>query len=937
MLSNAQSLRVLGIVFLIVAMSQPPDQEWIRQSLYYPYDYSSYSLSVVQRSANLVAYATKKRMKNDVESYLPWKSPNISLWHMFPPAFNCPYRERVGKMSADGSIVCNPGALTPNFVTCIVLSFDTRWIRQFAFEENLAKTTSCAIHYFNPHMTFSEGDNNAPRAVCKRSCGSLQFRNTSLSSRNYTNTSGYEFRTLSAILSNTASSRVDILKIDVEGAEWDIFNDLSTSRTLDIVDQLILTLYFDENRDAVSDVFRVFDVCKAAGLLPFSREIRYAAVAKPGHKPGIVEYSFIRPQSRPLVSFPIVRSKCRCGLAGEMLYMKVEDTYPHNFDEKVPYYPRPFAKYCWRVYRRSQSIINASLESTYFSDTPIVSYNDVKGYGVGNNTTSPYYIWDLFPAAFNCPFQERVGDISQGGSVVCNPGVFANIPCVVFSFSVGYKRGPSFEYDLASSTSCRIYLSDPLLPLLKTRTQQSKHWKSCKFGGCGGEVLMDSYVLGPSNGTHAEGWAMMTLQALLAERRVTRLDILRINIDGGEWDVIREMAHSGALDAVDQLVIQLHYEESRNTMSDLFELFSLCERAGLFPYSNELSYYESAIVGERPHVMEYSFMREDSIAILSKPFVRSKCRCGESSRTRRGTGRVSCRNPSQSKATAVLSRTHANRSDYTPLIVRTKTILQCGWAKDYDHIIFHDGTMSKDDQVYITRHIDFEDIIFADIGNLFSFRGEYPIAMPTPLSEKHDCPAYVDEKKPIGYYVMCSFWFSDVMDTTCGRHYDYMLRIDDDAIVVVSDEDPAMPLHVPFASPGYQGMDYYKVIIGLGRFFRRFANDKIGKAIGSLWPHKEWDSPYTNVMWLNLEWLRRSKVYYIIRREIDNSKCILSSRWGDLPLWGAVAQAVGYSVNTTYLNISYQHYSLQHYVTPGKKIRLADRDELVPIPTTPID
>ena len=68
---------------------------------------------------NLVLYADAVRQRTDrvralyggdLDAVVPWNgnaAGETYLWDFFPPAFNCPFRERLGRLSDGGKVVCN--------------------------------------------------------------------------------------------------------------------------------------------------------------------------------------------------------------------------------------------------------------------------------------------------------------------------------------------------------------------------------------------------------------------------------------------------------------------------------------------------------------------------------------------------------------------------------------------------------------------------------------------------------------------------------------------------------------------------------------------------------------------------------------------------------------------------------------------------------------
>ena len=76
-----------------------------------------------------------------------------------------------------------------------------------------------------------------------------------------------------------------------------------------------------------------------------------------------------------------------------------------------------------------------------------------------------------------------------------------------------------------------------------------------------------------------------------------------------------------------------------------------------------------------------------------------------------------------------------------------------------------------------------------------------------------------------------------------------------------------------------------------------------------------WRAPYTNVMWVDLNWYRSSRLLLAFDEKVIKSQCIYSGRWGDLPLWGAKVFLL--SENRHNLNFTYHHLSHRIKVGPG--------------------
>jgi hypothetical protein len=72
--------------------------------------------------------------------------------------------------------------------------------------------------------------------------------------------------------------------------------------------------------------------------------------------------------------------------------------------------------------------------------------------------------------------------------------------------------------------------------------------------------------------------------------------VLPLISEGCEWGAFRHMAKTGVLNRVDQLSIELHFEQKQTNLPgpdsgvrSVFELFAACEAAQLLPFSWEVS------------------------------------------------------------------------------------------------------------------------------------------------------------------------------------------------------------------------------------------------------------------------------------------------------------------------------------------------------------
>lgn len=519
-----------------------------------------------------------------------------------------------------------------------------------------------------------------------------------------------------------------------------------------------------------------------------------------------------------------------------------------------------------------------------------------------------YYLWDLFPPSFNCPYRERLGKFSEGGKVICNWQALEDIgnSCNVFSF--GIRDDVSFEIDLAKRTKCNIYGFDPSVSSLPNNLQE---YQPCPNGG---KIMFESVGLGSKSEIEkTNSWKLFTLEDLMTIKSVSTIDLLKIDIEGSEWDVFEQLKHAGTLKNVQQLSIELHFKQKDSNLAgtdsgirDVVSFFRTCEEAGLYAFSWEVNMNPPGYFGQRPWAIEYSFVRADSPFMEIMPY---------------GQGIRSCHKPERDRAIVTLSRGDPSGM-YEDLINRTLSIAHHKWATTYDFLIFHENDLLSKDQIYIREMVPPKIaslITFVNVDAIFSKHKHYPINKKTKLSENFNCsPTALSLTFREGYHLMCSFWFIDIYQLHISKNYKYFLRIDDD--ILISEDsiyDPFLEDSILASVATFHGMDHSDVITGLDSFLYSISDSDIGRRFNLSWNNQTWISPYSNVMWMNMEFLRSPKMRYI-RKQVANSHCIFSNRWGDLPLYGALMKMLG-NLPVTGLNLKYFHGSHNAFVVPTKK------------------
>ena len=222
--------------------------------------------------------------------------PKIRLWDYFGPNFNCVSKERVGKIGDGGKWLCGVRTVLPQKNPCVVYSIGSKG--EVSFEVGVQeKLPHCEIHIFDPTLTVGQKEvvNNVLHDIqfhdigLGGSNGELRIKNRkSLWTQKTKNI--YQVQTLGTIMSSLGHTWVDVLKIDIEGAEWNVFEKLFEEMQVIPASQIQLELHFLGD---AKPVLHFFENIAERGFRVFSVEPNYYGRTAENART-MVEYSFIQ-------------------------------------------------------------------------------------------------------------------------------------------------------------------------------------------------------------------------------------------------------------------------------------------------------------------------------------------------------------------------------------------------------------------------------------------------------------------------------------------------------------------------------------------------------------------------------------------------------------------------------------------------------------------
>lgn len=198
----------------------------------------------------------------------------------------------------------------------------------------------------------------------------------------------------------------------------------------------------------------------------------------------------------------------------------------------------------------------------------------------------PYFI---FKPIWNCPFEERIGEIFDGGKWLCNVDrLERDKSCIIYSF--GSNGLVEFETDIRRKTNCVIHIFDPTVSL-----------KNLPDG-----IFFHPWCLSGEDGECVIGgntFKSRSLATIIQELGHKRINLLKIDIDGYEWEVIDKLDEDH-LNLVDEMSIEFHW----HGLDAFVRVMTKLQNIGFRAFHNEpnLFYYVMPSAG-----IEYSFVRPE--------------------------------------------------------------------------------------------------------------------------------------------------------------------------------------------------------------------------------------------------------------------------------------------------------------------------------------
>ncbi|CAH1776696.1 unnamed protein product [Owenia fusiformis] len=191
------------------------------------------------------------------------------------------------------------------------------------------------------------------------------------------------------------------------------------------------------------------------------------------------------------------------------------------------------------------------------------------------NATSIGDKWDILASYLEnkqvwCPRQKRFGHEGDGGKDICvaHPFNLVHRQCTVYSFGIG----DDFSFDDEIAKTCEVFSYDPTTKMKDHTRGQHVHFYNTGVKGVQSRL--------------SKKYKMKTVLEIFQENKHlhTIIDVFKIDVEGSEWGVIKEMHKSGVLSQIKQISMEVHFS---NKYEEYYQILQLLEEAGFQLFQSE--------------------------------------------------------------------------------------------------------------------------------------------------------------------------------------------------------------------------------------------------------------------------------------------------------------------------------------------------------------
>lgn len=208
---------------------------------------------------------------------------------------------------------------------------------------------------------------------------------------------------------------------------------------------------------------------------------------------------------------------------------------------------------------------------------------------VESRVISPNQFWYAIEPTWSCVNERRIGTHGDGGKYICDIASLKTPRkerCVIYSF--GSAGQDDFERALAELTTCQIHIFDPTPGIKHDMELRVKaygaNFYSIGLGGASHEINLK----GVWEAVHQYDLNIMSLPEIMDELNHTKIDILKVDIEGSEFDAFGTALNGCKLN-IDLVLIEVHVVGTE-AMRKIFNLIASFEECGYRMYHKEPNY-----------------------------------------------------------------------------------------------------------------------------------------------------------------------------------------------------------------------------------------------------------------------------------------------------------------------------------------------------------
>ncbi|KAF9141707.1 hypothetical protein BG015_001188 [Linnemannia schmuckeri] len=210
-------------------------------------------------------------------------------------------------------------------------------------------------------------------------------------------------------------------------------------------------------------------------------------------------------------------------------------------------------------------------------------------------------LWWYFQPSFNCPHEvERVGRLNDGGKWMCGMTVLESMKkedkCVIYS--LGVFDDSSWEKEMIDRTNCQVFAFDASVDKIAGDAADDPN------------IHFFKYFIGGKDTVDKDGTVWKTLKTIMKENGHDWIDVLKIDIEGNEFDALNAMMDQFDVLPFSQMQIEIHlYDpmEKRKYFMKFVKFWERLEGHHLRPFWSELNTIV-ADLGNCLSLSEYSFI-----------------------------------------------------------------------------------------------------------------------------------------------------------------------------------------------------------------------------------------------------------------------------------------------------------------------------------------